>query len=35
VEGFETRVWVVRDPQDPARMRSQPIPAAVLARFTA
>ena len=35
VEGFETRVWVVRDPQDPARMRSHPIPPEVLARFTA
>ena len=35
VEGFETRVWVVRDPQDPARMRSHPIPTEVLARFTA
>ena len=33
VEGFETRVWVVRDPHDPARMKSQPIPPAVLARF--
>ena len=35
VEGFETRVWVVRDPQGPARMRSRPIPPEVLARFTA
>jgi 4-hydroxybenzoyl-CoA thioesterase len=35
VEGFETRVWVVRDSQDPARMRSRPIPPEVLARFTA
>jgi 4-hydroxybenzoyl-CoA thioesterase len=32
-EGFETRVWVVRHPDDPKRIRSQPIPDAVLARF--
>jgi 4-hydroxybenzoyl-CoA thioesterase len=32
-EGFETRVWTVRDPADPARLRSQPIPAEVIARF--
>jgi 4-hydroxybenzoyl-CoA thioesterase len=35
VEGFETRVWVVRDPADPNRMRSQPIPPEVKARFAA
>ena len=34
VEGFETRVWVVRDPDDPKRMKSQPIPAEVVARLT-
>jgi 4-hydroxybenzoyl-CoA thioesterase len=34
VEGTETRVWVGRDPGDPARMRSQPIPAEVVARLT-
>lgn len=34
VEGYETRVWVVRDPADPKRMKSQPIPAAVIARLT-
>jgi 4-hydroxybenzoyl-CoA thioesterase len=33
-EGFETRVWVVRDSADPARLRSQPIPAEVVARLT-
>ena len=33
VEGFETRVWTVRDPDDPERLRSQPIPAEVIARF--
>ena len=34
VEGTETRVWVGRDPGDPARMQSQPIPAEVVARLT-
>jgi 4-hydroxybenzoyl-CoA thioesterase len=33
VEGTETRVWVGRDPGDPARMQSQPIPAEVVARL--
>ena len=33
VEGFETRVWTVRDPADPERLTSQPIPAEVIARF--
>jgi 4-hydroxybenzoyl-CoA thioesterase len=34
VEGFETRVWVIRHPDDAKRMRSQPIPAEVVARLT-
>ena len=34
-EGFETRVWSARDPDDPERIKAQPIPDAVLARFTA
>jgi 4-hydroxybenzoyl-CoA thioesterase len=34
VEGTETRIWVVRDPADPKRIRSQPIPAEVVARLT-
>ena len=34
VEGSETRVWVGRDPDDPARMQSRPIPAEVVARLT-
>jgi len=34
VEGFETRVWVGRDPTDPTRMKSQPIPAEVVAKLT-
>lgn len=33
VEGFETRVWVGRDPGDPKRIRAQPIPAEVIERF--
>ena len=33
-EGFETRVWVVRDPADAARITSQPIPADVVAKLT-
>jgi 4-hydroxybenzoyl-CoA thioesterase len=33
VEGRETRVWAARDPTDPSKMRSQPIPAEVTARF--
>lgn len=33
VEGFETRVWTVRDPEDPERLRSAPIPAEVIALF--
>ena len=34
VEGFETRVWVGRDSHDLRRMKSQPIPATVVARLT-
>jgi 4-hydroxybenzoyl-CoA thioesterase len=34
VEGWETRVWTVRDPDDPARIKSQPLPPDVVARFT-
>jgi 4-hydroxybenzoyl-CoA thioesterase len=33
VEGFETRVWTVRDPADPARIRSAPIPPEVIDAF--
>jgi 4-hydroxybenzoyl-CoA thioesterase len=35
VEGQETRVWAGRDPVDPSKMKSQPIPAEVVARFQA
>jgi 4-hydroxybenzoyl-CoA thioesterase len=34
VEGFETRVWVVRHPDDPKRMKSQPLPALLVAKLT-
>jgi 4-hydroxybenzoyl-CoA thioesterase len=33
VEGFETRVWVGRDPADASKIKSQAIPGEVLARF--
>jgi len=33
-EGTETRVWVGRDPADPTRIKSRPIPAEVVARLT-
>ncbi len=35
VEGFETRVWAVSHPDDPKRIKPQPIPPEVLARFNA
>jgi 4-hydroxybenzoyl-CoA thioesterase len=34
VEGVETRVWAIRDPDDPERMKSSPIPIEVIAKFT-
>jgi 4-hydroxybenzoyl-CoA thioesterase len=34
VEGFETRVWVGRDPADPAKIKSQPIPREVVERVS-
>jgi len=33
VEGRETRVWAARDKDDPTKLKSQPIPAEVIARF--
>ena len=33
VEGYETRVWVVQDDGDPPRLKSQPMPPDVVARF--
>jgi 4-hydroxybenzoyl-CoA thioesterase len=35
VEASETRVWVVRDPARPGRFKAQPLPADVVAKFTA
>ena len=34
VEGFETRVWTRRDPADLSKIRSQPIPAEVVAKLS-
>lgn len=33
VEGFEKRVWVVCSAEDPMKIRSQPIPREVIAKF--
>ena len=33
VEGKETRVWAARDSSNPARIKAQPIPADIVARF--
>ena len=33
VEGAETRVWAVRDPNDPMRVKSEPIPAEIAERL--
>jgi 4-hydroxybenzoyl-CoA thioesterase len=33
VEGRETRVWAVRDAADPSKIKAQPIPPEVTARF--
>jgi 4-hydroxybenzoyl-CoA thioesterase len=33
IEGRETRVWAVRDPADPEKIRARPIPADVAAKF--
>ena len=33
VEGQETRVWAGRDPADPSKLKSQPIPREVIERF--
>jgi 4-hydroxybenzoyl-CoA thioesterase len=35
VEGFETRVWVGRHPDDPERMKAKPIPEEIVALFGA
>ncbi len=33
VEGRETRVWAAPDPADPSRIKGQPVPPEVIARF--
>ena len=35
VEGSETRVWAAQDPSDSLKLRTKPIPAAVIERFRA
>jgi 4-hydroxybenzoyl-CoA thioesterase len=35
VEGAEIRVWAARDKADPAKMAAAPVPADVIARFSA
>ncbi len=35
VEGRETRVWATRDPQEPEKLKTVRIPAAVIDRFKA
>ena len=34
LEGFETRLWTVRDPTDPKRLKSAPMPDEMLARLS-
>ena len=34
VEGWETRVWVGKDPGDPEKIKSKPIPPEVVAELT-
>jgi 4-hydroxybenzoyl-CoA thioesterase len=34
VEGFETRVWVVRDKDRPGRFKAQPMPPEILAKLS-
>lgn len=33
LEGFETRLWTVRDPADPDKLKSAPLPAEIRAAF--
>ncbi len=33
VEGRESRVWAVRDPDNPEKIKAAPIPAGVIAKF--
>ena len=34
VEGFETRVWAAKDPADPDKIKSKPIPQELVDRLT-
>jgi len=34
VEGFESRVWIVRDQDRPGRFKPQPIPSEIVAKLT-
>jgi 4-hydroxybenzoyl-CoA thioesterase len=34
VEGFETRVWAARDPADPHRIKSRPLPAEIIKKLS-
>ncbi|HUY13691.1 MAG TPA: thioesterase family protein [Terriglobia bacterium] len=34
VDGFETRVWTARDPDDPERLKSRPLPPEVIERLS-
>jgi 4-hydroxybenzoyl-CoA thioesterase len=34
VEGFESRVWIVRDENRPGRFKPKPIPSEIVARLT-
>jgi 4-hydroxybenzoyl-CoA thioesterase len=33
IAGFETRVWAIRHPDDPDRLKAKPIPREVIERF--
>jgi 4-hydroxybenzoyl-CoA thioesterase len=35
VEAFETRVWTIRHPDDPERLKGDPVPQEVIARLSA
>jgi 4-hydroxybenzoyl-CoA thioesterase len=34
IEGFETRVWVGKDPSDPEKIKSKPIPPEVVEKLS-
>jgi 4-hydroxybenzoyl-CoA thioesterase len=35
VEGFETRVWVARDPADPDKIKAKALPQEIVAKLRA